>query len=1104
MDNIMDEKCSVDVISLGDLQVLYCGAPDLTRTRVTRFISARLQTVYEVSDITSAPKIVDTTPLDLVIIDTSLIKGSVAEFSKAIRSISSDIAVAYICEAEHLVNTYRESTGIGVSKYFVHPFSLEELMAHLVEVSVNVEKQHYLKSIALPAVNNEESYESEKVKQYVSNYMKNTESVSSIRHISFPMAEISGDFHTVAKYENSYYIMLADAIGHGLPAILPALQIPNIFKSFAKKGFSLLAIADELNHVLFNQGFTEHFVAASFILVNTDDNQLSVLNCGNPNVLVISEHGGILYKFESVSFALGMVSSEQINFNLKTVECTEDSFIYAFTDGLLETLKQTDQGLSFSSLNKVFLEKSPDYTFDHIQFLIKNSMLNGRVDDLSLLEIAYKPNSCQKRTLPSAPNKEVDENTIPKRIIENNAVLYFGSQDYLTVEAINELKHKLGRIYFLEWSANSLGLMDKTDVSAVVIGFELSKSADQVRHIRSMMVNVPIVLIGRDIQSQSIEQVMNAGASKYVHSPIDVPSLIEIVQQCITQYRGFCETELLASIYQTSSLAVTVTNKERQLVYVNPAFCTITGYSQEEVLGRNPKLLSSGMHDEKFYDDMWSSILEGMKWSGEIWNRRKNGALFLEWITISAIRNKDGKITHYFSIFSDITTKKVSENLIHKLTYIDELTELPNRRFFIERLDRELKQTNRKDSLLIVMFLDVDGFRYVNESLGHRFGDLVLQQIVKRIARLLEGTETFARISSDEFGICFPEITDIKDLDVISEKILSEVAKPFQVGKEVVHLSISIGVAVYPNDAMCPESLLKVAEQAMFYAKKNGRNRANHYQPYMQEYALAKKDLIRDLHEAIQKNQFFVEFQPIVDLVDGVIHKAEALIRWDHPTRGVVSPVDFIPIAEETGMISVIGDWVFREVIPLVKGWQKKYQPDLQISINKSPRQFRDDRNNHQGWHDFLQSNGFPASSIVVEITEGLLMDKSSYVVKQLETLRKASIQIALDDFGTGYSSLAYLKDFELDYLKIDKSFISNLTGSLADKSLCEAIIIMAHKLGIKVVAEGIECKEQQQFLLEAGCDYGQGYFFSRPLKPEAFESLLKAFTQTTKKSSKT
>jgi diguanylate cyclase (GGDEF)-like protein len=413
---------------------------------------------------------------------------------------------------------------------------------------------------------------------------------------------------------------------------------------------------------------------------------------------------------------------------------------------------------------------------------------------------------------------------------------------------------------------------------------------------------------------------------------------------------------------------------------------------------------------------------------------------------------------------------------------------------FYERLAQEMKKSQRVGLPLALLFLDLDHFKDVNDTLGHGKGDLLLKEMAQRLLACVRSTDTVARLGGDEFTIILPELNEPDDsIERVTQDILCQLTKPFELVGEVAYVSVSIGITLYPEDADNIDVLIKNADQAMYAAKNHGRNRRHYFTASMQEAALARMRLISDLHNALAERQFRLTYQPIVELTTGAIRKAEALIRWQHPTRGLISPAEFIPVAEATGMIIDIGDWVFREAAQQTAQWRTEHHDDFQISINKSPVQFQKEGDGHFAWFEHLRELGLSGQSIVVEITEGLLMDAGALITGQLLAFRDAGIQVSLDDFGTGYSSLSYLKKFDIDYLKIDQSFTRNLSPDANDLALCEAIIVMAHKLGIKVIAEGIETQEQCDLLIAAGCDYGQGYLFSRPVPADEFEKLLVA-----------
>jgi diguanylate cyclase (GGDEF)-like protein/PAS domain S-box-containing protein len=550
---------------------------------------------------------------------------------------------------------------------------------------------------------------------------------------------------------------------------------------------------------------------------------------------------------------------------------------------------------------------------------------------------------------------------------------------------------------------------------------------------------------------------------------------------------------LAAQIYKLSPEAILLSDENNNIVDVNPAFTRQTGYTLEDVIGKNPRIFKSGRHDKKFYEEMWRAILKDGHWQGELCDVRKDGSLQVKFASISAIRHKDGTIFRHVAQFVDMTERKQKEEIIWHQANFDALTGLVNRRLFRNRLEQEIRKSARTGLGVALLLIDLDRFKEVNDTLGHDMGDLLLKEVALRLASTMRASDTVARLGGDEFSVLLPQIADANRIGEVAHKIINKLSEPFRLSGEVMFVSASIGITQYPNDGADGETLMKNADQAMYLSKRMGRNRYSFFTPSLQQIALERQQLIRDLREALAASQFQVFYQPIVELGTGSIHKAEALIRWSHPVRGMISPAQFIPLAEETGLILDIGSWVFREVVTQLKGWKELLHESFQISINRSPAQFQ----HHSIVNcfpclDYLREAEVPARTIVFEITEGMLLDTRPGIKDSLQKFRGAGIQIALDDFGTGYSSLSFLKKFDIDYLKIDKSFIDQLATDSDDHALCEAIIAMAHKLGLKVIAEGIESEEQCRILVDAGCDYGQGYLFSRPVSAREFEKLLR------------
>ncbi|MEE9330684.1 MAG: EAL domain-containing protein [Methylophilaceae bacterium] len=561
------------------------------------------------------------------------------------------------------------------------------------------------------------------------------------------------------------------------------------------------------------------------------------------------------------------------------------------------------------------------------------------------------------------------------------------------------------------------------------------------------------------------------------------------------------EQRLAALIYQNTNESMMITDTNNIIVGVNPAFTADTGYSAEEALGKSPDFLKSTHHKKSFYTKLNQKLNTTGKWQGEIWNQRKNGKIYTEWVRINTIYDKNNEVINRVSLATDITKRKESEDLIWKQANFDVLTGLPNRHMFHDRFKQEIKKTQRANLPLALLFIDLDEFKEVNDTLGHHMGDVLLKETANRLVSCVRESDTVAyidavsRLGGDEFTLILSELKDPQCVVRIAQNILKKIAEPYHLGDEVTYISASIGITLYPADSSDIDTLIKNADQAMYTAKKKGRNRFSYFTASMQKSIQKRMRLTKDLRRAIEKQEFHLVYQPIVNFRTGKIHKAEALVRWQHPTKGLISPADFIPIAEETGLINEIGNWVFLEALEQSIEWRKSIHSNFQISINKSPVQFyniaNSESDDYLNWPNYLRDRGLSGECIAVEITEGLLLDTSDNLRNYLFAFRDAGIQVALDDFGTGYSSLSYLKKFDIDYIKIDQSFVQNLGIESDDMALCQAIIVMAHKLKLKVIAEGVETQEQHDLLKTAGCDFGQGYFYSKPLTSDNFENFL-------------
>ncbi|MGG3917578.1 EAL domain-containing protein [Parageobacillus thermoglucosidasius] len=534
------------------------------------------------------------------------------------------------------------------------------------------------------------------------------------------------------------------------------------------------------------------------------------------------------------------------------------------------------------------------------------------------------------------------------------------------------------------------------------------------------------------------------------------------------------------NILEYSSESMIVTDAQNRILFVNPAFEIVTGYSADEVIGKNPRILQSGMHDKSFYEKMWNALNQYGVWKGEIWNKRKDGELYLEWLTISAVKDQQGNVTNYVAIFSDITEHKRNMEQLTKLALYDPLTNVPNRYLFEKRLESIIRMSKKHNQSFALLFLDLDRFKNINDTLGHHMGDMLLKETAQRLNGMLRKQDTIARFGGDEFVIILPNLKHIREAVYMAENIIESLKRPFNVNHQEVYISTSIGISVYPYDGTDKETLIRMADRAMYQAKTNGRNQFVLYHDGMNNNGRHLFQLETALRKAFDLGEFALYYQPQVDMKTKQIRAVEALIRWNHHEKGVISPGQFIPLAEESGLITPISDWIIMQACEDLKQLQWQF-PYVKMSINISPIYFQQ--------IDFLEklqktieSVNVNPRSLELELTESAIMPHAEQSVGRLTTLKTMGISIAIDDFGTGFSSLSYLHRFPIDVLKIDQSFIKQLSQYQEDLAIVKAIIMMAHSLQIQVVAEGVETEKQYQILEEQRCDFVQGYYVSNPL----------------------
>ncbi|MBF0285597.1 MAG: EAL domain-containing protein [Magnetococcales bacterium] len=553
----------------------------------------------------------------------------------------------------------------------------------------------------------------------------------------------------------------------------------------------------------------------------------------------------------------------------------------------------------------------------------------------------------------------------------------------------------------------------------------------------------------------------------------------------ITERKLAEETMLLSrKVFENAGEAILITDPRGLITDVNPAYERITGYTRNEVLGKSPNITKSGRHGAEFYQNMWSRLLSQGSWEGEIWDRRKNGEVFPKWISINAIRNAAGVLSHYVAIFLDITGQKETEHKLERLAFYDALTGLPNRMLFRDRLTHEIAQTHRSSKPMALMFIDLDRFKWVNDTLGHAAGDELLKEVSRRLLGCVRQSDTVARLGGDEFTIILTDVAHPEAASAVAQKLITSVRQPIPLLGQDVHVGASVGIALYPSDAPDMETLIKHADMAMYQAKEAGRNTFRFISLDLHAQAFDRIAMEDDLHKALDREELVLFYQPKMDLADRGVRGAEALVRWRKPEAGMVNPAQFIPLAEETGLILPMGRWILESACQGVAHWFQGSDAPFKLAVNLSSREFQQP-DLVERIHEIMEKTGASPERLELEITESMVMGDVEKAIGLMTRLRDMGLSLAMDDFGTGYSSLGYLKRFPLTTLKIDRSFVMDLPGRQGEGAIVEAIISMAHSLNLKVVAEGVETQEQLDYLRQRGCESIQGYLIGKPM-PEA------------------
>lgn len=587
--------------------------------------------------------------------------------------------------------------------------------------------------------------------------------------------------------------------------------------------------------------------------------------------------------------------------------------------------------------------------------------------------------------------------------------------------------------------------------------------------------------IGQPIPGEFFAYTINVRNQPYIILLQSTPSIHEKQRE---------SSRLVETVFNVAVQAILITDADRNILSINPAFLKVTGYQREEVIGKNPRLLSSGRHERAFYDEMWEAINTSGHWEGEIWNRKKSGEVYLEWLSIVSVKNVRGEVIYYTGLFSDITKRKLYEERLHFQAYYDLLTRLPNRMLIYERLSQAITEIRRSKGKAALLNIDLDGFKQINDTYGHLFGDKVLKSAAVRLLSCVRESDTVARAGGDEFLIVIH--ADRNEVVGVVKKIIQKLSEPFRIDAKMIRIGASVGITIVPDDGEEVSRLLKNADMAMYKAKRSGKNMFHFFSDAMEQASRGRLEMESGLKQALITQELAVHYQPIIALDSLKTISLEALIRWDHAHRGLLQPDQFIPLAEESGLISKIDTWVITAACKQIKTWQERYGLNTSLFVNVSRRLLE--------YEDFqstistaLDASRLAPACLTLEIKESLLMSRFKELMAKLSPLKEIGVQIAVDDFGSSYSSLDSLSQLSVDLLKIDRSFVANLNAEQRKKALFEALVHVGKSMGMKVVAKGVERHDDLSYLTELRCDAAQGYYFSQPVSSDAYEAVLKA-----------
>jgi diguanylate cyclase (GGDEF)-like protein/PAS domain S-box-containing protein len=1082
------------------LSILFVDDDADIRESMTQYLSRRVGKIHTAQNgIAGISSFKEQHP-DLVISDMRMGEMDGLTMCRELRETEPKLPVIII-SAYNDSDILLSSIDLGITKFIVKPVDTAVLMDAITNVAQSLEQQRNLESRLqqTDAVKNEADYDSECVKSYVSHFLDDHlhEELTHVRHLNIPKLEVSGDFYSVAKHEDTLYVMLADGAGHGLSAVLPALQIPSIFKRHAERGFSLLTVAAEINRSLHEQHIAEHFVATTLIRLNPHEQFIEVLNCGNPPVYIFDDNGSLLHTSHSKSTALGMVSEDKFSAELERFTIQQNARIYLFTDGLVDTLHARSPNFGYDELRIMLGNIRSADVFDALASMVSEAAQDCKEDDVTMLEVRFDFEVMMENTVETSLQSALLNQAEMPVELNQMALLYVEDDDIAREYLALYLNRRLGMVHVAKDGKEGLELFRKHRPQIVLSDIRMPEmdGLEMIDEIRKMDKDVPIIVTSGFGNAKDTEKMFEMGISRFHMKPMDPGKLTDTIQSCLRQANALSLLRLSASAFQASSLAVITADRDKRIIAVNPSFSRITGYGLTEIMGQNPTMLSSGKHDASHYQAMWHALTEFGSWSGELPCQHKNGATVSEWLTVDTVKGADGTLTGYHFIFSDISARQMSEEKVRQLMSFDSLTHLPNRAMFAEKFNEILEQSRQNKENLALVSFNIDRFFVINNMLGVRAGDEVLVFIAKRLSDSVGEGDVVCRMGGDEFAVLMRQHGGRESIESAVTELSRVISQPMKVSGKEIQLRVSAGISIFPSDGETYEELVKSASGAMNHAQLVGGNTFRFFDKSVSQREERQAFLQQGFKSALQNNEFFMLYQPKYSISRQQVVGAEALVRWNHPTLGLVSPVEFIPLAESSGVVIEMSEWIIDAVCEQLAKWRAQGQTQVPVSINISPLHFW--RGDLVGsLQKGLQKWDISTANLPIEVTENVVMNTSDRTLQVLGQLKELGFQLSIDDFGTGYSSLKYLKDMPISELKIDRSFIIEIPeegqpDDVSRTAIPRAIIRLASEFKLAVVAEGVETVNQKNFLVENGCDVIQGYLFSPPISANEFAAML-------------